>query len=62
LIRTSSGDIIAVEVKLGRGVRNTLQAAKDLLMATEGAELVGKNAGDLTGKRLIIRTVERWYP
>jgi len=63
LIETPGGDIMAVEVKSGGAVRSALQVAKDNLMSTEGATLVGKNApARLVGQTLVIQTVVRTVP
>lgn len=59
LIQTSSGDVLAVEVKSGNAVRSTSQLRKDSSMASEGAVLVGKNApSSLKGQPLNIQTIE----
>jgi RHS repeat-associated protein len=63
LIRTPEGKLMAVEVKAGNGVRSASQVAKDNLMATEGATLVGRNApGFLRDETVIMDTIERRYP
>ena len=61
LIETAEGKIVACEVKCGNATRNTGQIAQDAAMAKEGATLVGKNAGELKGKKLEIETIELRY-
>lgn len=44
LVQAPDGSMVAIEVKSGGAVRNASQVAKDALMSSEGAVLVGKNA------------------
>jgi hypothetical protein len=44
------GDEVAVEVKTGGARRSATQIAKDAETLSNGATLVGKNAGELSGK------------
>lgn len=63
LIRTPSGEIVAVEVKSGGAIRSATQLAKDSALATEGGTIIGKNApAGLQGARVIIKTIERRIP
>ena len=63
LVKTPTGEIIAVEVKSGRAVRNAGQLTKDALMATEGAKVIGKNAPeDIRNTMRTIETIERLVP
>ena len=62
LIRDSSGNIKAVEVKSGNAKRNSSQIKKDTLMEIEGGVIIGKNAPEnLKGKLIKIPTIERRY-
>lgn len=63
LVQDPVGNLIAIEVKSGGGVRTGLQIAKDSEMATRGAVLVGKNApAGLAGASRVIPTVVRTVP
>jgi RHS repeat-associated protein len=63
LVRTPTGELIAVEVKSGGATRSAAQVAKDTAMASEGGRIVGKNAPDaLRGQTVVIPTVERRVP
>jgi RHS repeat-associated protein len=44
LVQRPDGTMVAIEAKAGKALRNASQLLKDEKMATEGAELVGKNA------------------
>ncbi len=62
LVRSPSGQIIAIEVKSGNAVRSAAQLGKDALMGSEGAVIVGKNAPDfLQGTQRVIQTIERRF-
>ncbi|MCC6316975.1 MAG: hypothetical protein IT361_04715 [Gemmatimonadaceae bacterium] len=53
LVQRADETLVAIEAKSGGAVRNASQLLKDERMASEGAELVGKNApAALKGKRL----------
>ena len=63
LVEDPAGNLIAMEVKSGGGVRTGLQVAKDTEMATQGATIVGKNApARLAGRTLAIPTAVRAVP
>lgn len=63
LVKTPAGELQAIEVKAGGGVRDAYQLSQDGKMATQGAKLVGKNAGELRGQTLpTIETVVRRVP
>ena len=59
LAQAPDGARVAIEVKSGGAIRNAAQLAKDWLMSTEGATLVGKNAGRLKGESVILETLVR---
>jgi RHS repeat-associated protein len=62
LTETATGEIVAYEVKSGKGMRTAMQLARDKLMSTAGVVLVGKNApSGLQGQLRVIRTIERTY-
>ncbi|MDW8803149.1 hypothetical protein P8V03_18635, partial [Clostridium sp. A1-XYC3] len=58
LVSNQSGNLVAVEVKSGNAVRSSSQILKDRLIETEGGILVGKNAGELFGQYVRIKTIE----
>jgi hypothetical protein len=63
LMTTPMGQLVAVEVKSGAGVRTAAQMAKDVAMAARGARLVGENAGALTGRTVpVIPTIIIYGP
>ena len=51
------GEMLAIEVKTGDGVRNAGQLAKDAAMESAGAR-VGASGGDLAGQVLKLKTIE----
>lgn len=53
----NGGGLVALEVKSGGATVTFQQALKDLMMATEGARLVGRNAGPLAGQVVQIPTL-----
>jgi hypothetical protein len=60
LAESPAGDLVAIEAKAGKAVRNAAQLAKDTRMATEGARLVGKNVPEaLRDATLVIPTEVR---
>ena len=61
LVKSPSGELVAIEVKTGSGFREAAQLAKDREMEMIGARLVGKKAGDYAGEFRKIRT-EVWNP
>ena len=62
LVEDPAGNLIAMEVKSGGGVRTGLQVAKDAEMATQGATIVSSKVPRLTGQLKVIRTVVRTVP
>lgn len=62
LIKDSSGNIKAIEVKAGNARRNASQLKKDSLLEIEGGVIIGKNATeDLFGQFIKIPTSEMRY-
>jgi len=62
LVEDPAGNLIAMEVKSGGGVRTGLQVAKDTEMATQGATIVSSKVPRLTGQLKVIPTVVRTVP
>ncbi|MCG1025143.1 kelch repeat-containing protein [Dehalobacter sp.] len=62
LVRDAEGNLTAIEVKSGNATRNASQLSKDLLIETESGVVVGKNAVELTGQNVTIKTIEMRIP
>lgn len=62
MIKDSSGNIKAIEVKAGNARRSASQFMKDSLLEIEGGVIIGKNAPeDLVGQFIKIPTSEMRY-
>lgn len=60
IIRTPSGEVVAIEVKFGQATRGGLQLLKDTLISSEGGTLIGRQVpkGFQLGEKVVVETRE----
>lgn len=62
IVQDADGNLVAVDVKSGNATRSAAQKAKDAVIETEGGVATGKNAGEMAGQTIQVKTVERRVP